>query len=126
MQFSVLKRQYFREQDFKLKDPFGGKNAWNESKWEYLDTINEDNFYVVPMKVIGFRPCQKHVPFMRSGKMIVMDPQEEDHYIGYWWDKENERQLPAGKTPLSNNTGVWGDYRDYEYYYNLHQNYVDN
>ena len=55
-----------------------------------------------------------------------MDDEEKDLEMGYWWDKVNYQQLPAGSHPKPNNTGVWGDYRDYEYYYNMHQNYLDN
>ena len=108
-------------------NPISGLNAWNDSRWDYLDTIGEDNFYVVPIKTVGFRPCQRHVPFIRSGKIIIkMDDEEKDYEMGYWWDKVKYQKLPAGETPKPNNTGVWGDYRDYEYYYNMHQNYLDN
>ena len=119
---------YSREQIFQVKGLSQGLYQWNQTNWEYLDQIGEDNFYIVPIKTIGFRPCKKHVPFIRSGKIIVKDPEEEDYYLGYWWDKEKNQQLAKGSKPKTwaNRTGVWGDYRDYEYYYYLHENYHDN
>ena len=117
-----------REEVFKLKGVSRGLYPWNETNWEYLEKIGEDNFYIVPIKTIGFRPCKKHVPFIRSGKMIVKDPDDEGLYQGYWRDKEKNMQLPSGTKPEENisRTAVWGDYRDYEYYYYLHYNYHDN
>ena len=109
---------------------YRGVNHWNGTNWGILNRIGDDNFYAVPIKSIGFRDCTRRVPFIRSGKLIVNNPEDEDDdsskYVrGYWWNKKTNTRLPNTTKPLTNNTGVWGNYRDYEYYYYLHQNYKD-
>ena len=89
-------------------NPISGLNAWNDSRWDYLDTIGEDNFYVVPIKTVGFRPCQRHVPFIRSGKIIIkMDDEEKDYEMGYWWDKVKYQKL-SFNNENSLRSSIWG------------------
>ena len=77
------------------------------------------------MKTIGFRPCSKKVPFIKSGKLVIPDPDDDGYYDGYWWNKDEKMQvheLPEGAKDDTEN----GEYKGYEYYYYLNENYHDN
>ena len=76
------------------------------------------------MKTIGFRPCSKKVPFIKSGKLVIPEPDDDGYYDGYWWNKDEAIQvheLPEGFKKEEN-----GEYKGYEYYYYLNENYHDN
>ena len=85
--------------------------------YKELKSIGEDNFYVVPMKTIGFRPCVRPVNFRKHGKLVLESPDDDGFYAGYWWDTNKNMQLPQKPDPINDT---------YEYYYYLHKDYYDS
>jgi hypothetical protein len=91
--------------------------------YEGLKHIGDDNFYVVPMKAIGFRPCVRQTMFRKHGKLEpwlkkLDDDEVTDGYYkpdGYWWDTRTHTNMSR---PRQVNDS-------YEYYYFLHKDYQD-
>ena len=92
-----------------------------------LQHFGEDNFYVVPMKAIGFRPCVRSASFKKFGKLAISNPYDDGTYAGYWWDKVAHKRLPKKPRALKMGFGTEESYKDrFDYYYYLHKDYYDN
>ena len=74
-----------------------------------------DTLHVVPMKTIGFHACMKDVPFRKQGKLKIAAPDASKDYVGYWWDKKDQKQKWNEKVNEED-----------EYYYYLHPKYHDD
>ena len=89
-----------------------------------FDDFGKKSFHAVVIKSIGFHPCRQVVPFKKNGKLVVEDPdphadgeEDGDFYRGYWWDEENQHQVDYPPDDITDN---------FEYYYYLNPNYLDN
>ena len=91
-------------------------DGWPEDELEILKNIGNDNFHIVPIRTIGFRPCVPRVPFKEHGKIVLQDPNAPEDYVGYWYDRNTSEHLKEQPERLN---------MYHEYYYYLNPNYDD-
>jgi len=103
----------------KEMDEWGDVHDYGE-----LQHFGEDNFYAVPMKVLGFPRCRRSVSFKKNGRYTIKHPRQTRDYEGYWWDRYTHSRMDK-IPPLIEANYKNEEYR-YEYYYYLNNDYYDN